>query len=102
MVRLPRLLQTDPLPVTRAELLLLVPVKAKTAPAFSTDAPLLTTSRLEAPLLPTKKELPICQRAVGLSSRTSFDLAVAFRPIWPLSELVSRGLLDSTSNVNEP
>src|SRR5215208_2531222 len=46
--------------------------------------------------------LPTNQRALGLSNRTSLDLAVALRPIVPLPELVSRALLERISNVNEP
>src|ERR1041384_5582299 len=97
-----RLIQREPLPVTSAELLLLAELKANAAPAFSSEAPLLTTSRLEAPLFPKYKVLTICHVAVGLSSRTSFDLAVVLKPIWPLTELVSRALSPRTSSVNEP
>src|SRR2546422_935189 len=42
------------------------------------------------------------QRAVELMSRTSLVLAVVFRPMIPLTELVSSELPDRTSSVNEP
>src|SRR5262245_35576679 len=42
------------------------------------------------------------QRALGLSNRTSLDLAVALRPMFPLAELVRSALLERTSNVKEP
>src|SRR5437016_641570 len=68
-----------------------------------TMAPLLTTNRLNAPLLPTLKNVPpTCQRALGLANRTSLDLAVVSKPMVPLPELVSSALSDNTSSVNAP
>src|ERR1051326_8823634 len=67
-----------------------------------TAAPLLTTKRLNEPLLPTLSRLPICQRAVGLSNRTSLDLAVVLRPMVPLTELLRKALSESTSSVKGP
>src|SRR4051812_12798393 len=67
-----------------------------------TDAPLLTTNWLNEPLLPRNSKPPNCQRALGLTNRTSLDLAVGFRPMAPLPELVRNELLERTSNVNEP
>src|SRR5439155_1941456 len=98
----PRLVQSEPGPVTSAELLLLTVVKPRLPLKSSSNAPLLTTSRLDAPLLPTKSEPPMTQRAVGRMSWTSLDLAVELRPMIPFTELVSSALSDSTSSVNEP
>src|SRR5437879_4907053 len=68
-----------------------------------TEAPLLTTNRLNAPLLLTfKKVPPTCQRALGLSNRTSLDLSVELRPMVPSAELVNNAFSDRISNVNEP
>jgi hypothetical protein len=53
-------------------------------------------------VLPTKSLFAINHRAVGLTSRTSFALAVALRPMVPLPEFVSTALLDKMSSVNEP
>src|SRR5436309_13860226 len=92
-----RLLQSDPLPVTSARLLLLWTPVARLPMLFSARAPLLTTNRLIAPLLPTDRSPPISQRALGLMSRTSFDLAAALRLMRPLTELVRRALSDRTS-----
>jgi hypothetical protein len=100
------LLHNDPAPITSAKLLLLAAVSPmmtvfpRNAP--TTCAPLLITNRLNAPLLPTVSVEPICQRAVGLMSRTSLDLAVALRPITLRMELISDALSDSSSKVNEP
>ena len=88
--------------MTSATLLLLAMPLARMPSKFSTNAPLLTTSRLDAPLLPTKRWLPMRQRALALTSRTSLDLAVTLCPIRPRTEFVSSALLESTSNVNEP
>src|ERR1043166_8324554 len=98
----PLLVQSEPGPVTSAELLLLAVRKPRLPLKSSSNAPLLTTRRLDAPLLPTKSEPPMRQRAVELMSRTSLDLAVELRPIVPLSELVSSAWSESTSRVNEP
>src|ERR1051325_6138581 len=68
-----------------------------------TMAPLLTTNRLNAPLLPTLRNVPpTCQRALGLANRTSLDLAVVLKPMVPSPEFVSSALSDNTSKVNEP
>src|SRR6185503_2132620 len=50
----------------------------------------------------TMSRLPTNQRELGLSTRTSLDLAVALRPMVPFPELVSSTLLDKTSSVNGP
>src|ERR1043166_7507529 len=98
----PLLVKSEPGPVTSAELLLLAVRKPRSPLKSSSNAPLLTTRRLDAPLLPTKSEPPMRQRAVELMSRTSLDLAVELRPMVPLSELVSGGLAESTGSGNEP
>src|SRR6266576_2335800 len=72
------------------------------APPSLADAPLLTTNWLNEPLLPRNSNPPIRHLAVGLSNRTSLDLAVVFRPMVLLPELVSSELSDKTSNVKEP
>src|SRR5262245_43172760 len=102
MVRSPRLVQSEPLPVTSAELLLLAARFARMPLLFSTVAPLPTMRRFIAPLLPTNKFPPISQRALALNNCTALDLAVALRPITPLPELVSSALSDKATNVNEP
>src|ERR1051326_5543971 len=101
MVTSPRLVQSDPLPVTSTRLLLLAARNASVPLLFSTYAPLLTTSRLNAPLLPAKSEPLMIHRAVGLTSRTSLDLDAAFSPMTPLSALISDALLEITSSENE-
>src|SRR5215212_5877447 len=96
------LFQSEPVPLTTAMLLLAL-VEIPMVPWLSaTCAPFLTSSLLNAPLMPTESDWSISQRAVALTSRTSLDLAVAFWPIWPTPVLVSRQLSASTSEVNEP
>src|ERR1041385_2544136 len=72
----PLLVQSEPGPETSAELLLLAVRKTRLPLKSYSNAPLRTSRRLDAPLLPTKSEPPMRQRAVELMSRTSLDLAV--------------------------
>src|SRR6185369_2778564 len=90
--------QSDPAPVTTATLLLLVGMRPTSPVLACTTPPLLTVNRLAAPLTPTRIESPMRQRALGLTSRTSLDLALGLRPITPWAELVSSALSESTSN----
>src|SRR5207249_11064048 len=92
-----------PEPVTTARLLLAEAFSPTMAKLSRTVAPLLTTNRLNEPLLPTiKYDPPTCQRAVELISRTSLDFAETFSPMTPLPELLSSALSDKMSNENEP
>src|SRR5207244_13411858 len=84
------LLHTEPESVTNARLLLAATFLPTMTKLSCTVAPPLTTNRLNAPLLPTLRNVPpTCQRALGLSNRTSLDLAVALKPMVAVPELVS-------------
>src|SRR6266404_818064 len=86
---MPRFVHSEPAPVIHARLFDEPGARPSSPSALISIAPLLTTSWLNKPLLPTRKSSPLTQREPEPESRARLPLAPALRPTTPLRPLVT-------------